>query len=152
MGRPPAPIEHHRRTGRANGTKKADGRPLPALHTVSPLPMADGVPEPPVDLQLEGRALWERAWGAAITWLSPDSDWQAVEEAARLADSLSAARRRYYATTDPADARAVVSLSREFVAALSALGFTPTARARLGVAEVRKDSALEELLAKRRKG
>ncbi|MGH3496307.1 MAG: terminase small subunit [Nocardioidaceae bacterium] len=110
--------------------------------------MADGVPDAPVDLGLEGRALWGRAWGHAITWLSPDSDRDAIEEAARLADDLSSARRRYRATTDPADGRVVVALSRQMSDSLSSLGFTPTARARLGVAEVKKASALESLLAK----
>jgi len=135
--------------GRANGTKKADGRPLPEVASVTALPMADGVPEPPVDLLLDGRRLWERAWGAAITWLSPDSDMEAVEQACRVADDLAAARRRYRATTDPADGRMVVQLSKAMTDALSVLGFDPTARSRLGVAEVKRASALEELIARR---
>lgn len=151
MGRPPAPIEHHRRTGRANGTKKADGRALPSRDVVVALPMAEGVPEPPAELGLEGRAFWERAWGRAITWLSPDSDRDAVEESAFLVDDLASARRRYRATTDPADARAVVALSKQLADSLSALGFTPTARARLGVAEVKKASALQTLIANARR-
>ena len=147
-GRPPKPAEHHRLVGRANGTKRADGRPLPEV--VVALPMATGVPEPPADLLLDGRRLWERAWGAAITWLSPDSDMEAVEQACRLADDLAAARARYRATTDPSDGRMVKNFDDALASALSRLGFDPTARARLGVAEVKRASALEELLAKRR--
>lgn len=152
MGRPPKPAEHHRRVGRANGTKKADGRPLPEVATVTALPMAPGVPDPPADLLLDGVRLWERAWGAAITWLSPDSDMETVEQACRLADDVAVARKRYRATSDPADGRAVVSLSKSLTDALSALGFDPTSRARLGVAEVKRVSALEQLIARRNEG
>jgi hypothetical protein len=148
-GRPPKPAEHHRLVGRANGTKKADGRPLPAVASVVALPMADGVPDPPSDLLLDGQRLWERAWGAAITWLSPDSDMETVEQACRLADDVAAARKRYRATTDPSDGRLVVQLSKSLADALSALGFDPTSRARLGVAEVKRASALEQLIATR---
>lgn len=111
--------------------------------------MADGVPDPPTDLLEDGVRLWKRAWSKAITWLSPDSDMQAVEQACRLADDMAAARRRYRATSDPADARAVVAVSKELGEALSRLGFDPTARSRLGVAEVKRASALDELLARR---
>jgi hypothetical protein len=100
---------------------------------------------------LAGQQLWNGAWAKAITWLSPDTDSRQVEEAARLADNLAAARTRYMATTDPSDARALVALSKQFTEALSALGFNPTARARLGVAEVKRVSALEELVAKRQR-
>lgn len=149
-GRPPKPAEHHRLVGRANGTKKADGRALPEVATVTALPMAAGVPDPPADLLLDGRRLWERAWSTAITWLSPDSDMEAVENACRLADDLAVARHRYRATSDPSDGRIVVQLAKSVSDALSVLGFDPTARARLGVAEVKRASALEEFLSKHR--
>jgi hypothetical protein len=149
-GRPPKPVEHHRRTGRANGAKKADGRPLPEVAQVVPLPMADGVPDCPPDFGLDARRLWSRAWGEAITWLSPDSDREHVEQVCRVADDLAAARTRYRATTDPRDGRMVVLLNKELSEGLSALGFNPVARTRLGVAEVKRVSNLEKLLAQRR--
>jgi hypothetical protein len=113
------------------------------------LPMADGVPDPPADLLLDGQRLWQRAWDAAITWLSPASDMEAVEQTCRLADDLALARKRYRATSDPGDGRIVVQLSKSLADAMSALGFDPTARARLGVAEVKRASALEQLIAAR---
>jgi hypothetical protein len=144
-GRPPKPVEVKRRIG--NPGK----RPLPEPSNVVALPPAAGPPPYPADLGDEGRDLWDRAWSAAITWLSPDSDGKQVEEAARTADNLAVARKRYMATTDPSDARALVALSKQFTEALSALGFNPVARARLGVAEVKRVSALEELVAKRQR-
>ncbi len=146
MGRPPKPLEVKRRTGRAPG-RDSGGRLLPQV--VVALPMSGDVPEPPTDLGLEGRELWGKAWAAAITWLSEDSDWTAVVNACRAADDLSTARRRYQATTDPGDGRAVVALGKALTDALSVLGFDPTSRGKLGVAEVKKLGALEQLLASR---
>jgi phage terminase small subunit len=150
VGRPPKPLEQKRRTGRSPG-RDTGGRKLPDPGNVVALPPASGAPAYPADLGLDGRRLWDRAWDAAITWLSPASDMEEVEEAARLADDVAAARRRYRATTDPGDMRALVAGSKALTEALSALGFNPIARARLGVAEVKRVSALEELVAKRQK-
>lgn len=147
MPRPRKPLEELRRVGRRTGVDSG-GRPLP-----TPLamlrPAGAEPPEPPSDLREDGRELWERAWRAG-RWLALDADASQVEETCRLADDLAVARRRYRVTGDPADARAVVALSRPLTAALSVLGFNPTARAALGVAEVRTRSALEELMARQK--
>jgi phage terminase small subunit len=143
-GRPPKPIEQLKR----QGTYRPD-RHGSALEVVTVLPMAPGTPDAPTELGDAGRELWSRAWGAAITWLSPDSDMAEVVEACQLADDLAVARRRYRATTDPADGRMVATLSKSLTEALSALGFTPVARSRLGVAEVKRVSALENLISQR---
>jgi hypothetical protein len=88
-------------------------------------------------------------WHAGITWISPLSDIESAEQACRLADDLEVARRRYRVTSDPMDGRMVVGFDGSLAAALSRLGFDPTARTRLGVAEVKRQSKLEELIAKR---
>lgn len=150
MSRPPIPNEIKRLTGRTLGTDSG-GRPLPALATVMPLAMAREVPPTPAYLQAEGARLWERAWAQAITWLSPDSDMQAVEAACRLADANVAAQTKYMATLEAADARGYIAVNKAFRESLSALGFDPTSRSRLGVAEVQKASALDELIARRNK-
>ena len=140
-GRPPKPTEVKRRLG--NPGKRA----LPA--TVTVLPMARGIPKPPTDLGPEGRRLWKRAWGSAITWLSPDSDSTQLEETCRTADDLKVARYRYRATSDPKDARAVVALSKQLTEGLAALAFTPTARTRMGVAEVKAVDKIDQILNRR---
>lgn len=140
-GRPPKPVEEKRRTGNPGR------RPLPKSAEVvalTPAPV-DGPAMPP-DLLLPGRELWSQVWGKGFTWISPDTDLAEVVEACRLADDLAAARERFRATRDPADARMLASLSKSFTDALSALGFNPTARSRLGVAEVKRASALQQLL------
>lgn len=143
------PAEVKRRRGRTPDTDSG-GRRLPDRRSLVALRMADGVPEPPAALGLEGLTLWRQAWSEAVVWLSPETDMRAVVEAAFLVDDVAAARKRYRATTDPADARSLVGLSKSLSEALSGLGFNPTARARLGVAEVRAQSSLESLLEKRR--
>ena len=142
-GRPPKPAELKRITGNPGKRK------LPELSVITTLPMASSVPQAPAGLGEDGLALWSSAWTHAITWLSPNSDHHAIENAARLADDLASARKKYRATLEPGDGRLLVHLNKAFVDSLSSLGFDPTARSRLGVAEVKAISAIDKLLAKR---
>jgi phage terminase small subunit len=148
MGRPPKPVEIKRATGRSAG-RDTGGRQLPELSVVSVLPMADNTPEPPAMLGKDGVDLWNRAWDSAITWLSPQSDRDAIENAAKLADAVAASRTKYMATLEAADARAYVAINKAFTDSLASLGFDPVSRSRLGVAEVQRVSAIDKLLAKR---
>lgn len=147
-GRPPIPIEIKRRRGRTTETDSG-GRPLPKSADVVALPMAEGVPLLPHGIESEGAELWKRIWQQGLTWISPQSDMAAAIEACQVADDLAVARRRYRATSDPKDATALAAMGRRFDDALSVLGFNPTARSRLGVAEVKRASALEGLIARR---
>ena len=144
-GRKPKPTELKRRLG--NPGKRA----LAAAENVIPLRPAADLPPYPDGLSIEARRLWERAWDAGIIWLSPISDIDSVEQACRLLDGVTAARERYFATREPADARAWVGLNAELRSALSSLGFDPTARTRLGVAEVKAASAIDKLIERRGK-
>lgn len=147
-GRPPKPMELKRATGRAPG-RDSGGRKLNELSVVTPLPMAEKIPDAPAMLGADGAQLWQRVWDQAITWLSPLSDINAIENACKLADAVAAARVKYMATLEAADARAYVAINKSFTDALASLGFDPVSRSRLGVAEVKKMSALEQLVANR---
>ncbi|HEU4542569.1 MAG TPA: hypothetical protein VFR23_15690 [Jiangellaceae bacterium] len=147
-GRPPKPLEQKRLTGRTPNTDSG-GRPLPKLAEIVILPQADGMPDFPEELDEPGKLMWRRIWQDGITWISPKTDLALAEEACRAIDDVTAARRRYRATTEPKDAAALVALGKRLDEALSALGFTPTARSRLGVAEVKRVSALQNLIAQR---
>lgn len=142
-GRPPKPIEVKRALG--NPGK----RPLPAVAEVVTLPQADNMPDFPAELGEDGKTMWRRIWQDGITWISPNTDLALAEEACRAIDDVAAARRRYRATTEPKDAAALVALGKRLDEALSSLGFTPVARSRLGVAEVRRVSALDKLIERR---
>jgi phage terminase small subunit len=138
-GRPPKPTEVKRRTG--NPGKRA----LPVEGSVVPLPPARQAPVCPDDFGTDAQRLWDRAWNAAITWLSPHSDIEAVEQACRLADDLAIARARYRKSLAPDDGRLVATFQKELNSALSSLGFDPASRTRLGVAEVTRVSKLQKL-------
>jgi phage terminase small subunit len=142
-GRPPKPIELKRLLGNPGN------RPLPDLNNITHLPMAKEIPPAPENLGESGKKLWDRAWGIAVTWLSPVSDIETIENAARLADATEAARVRYMATTEPADAKAYVAINKAYTDALTSLGFDPISRSRLGVAEVRAATSIDKLLERR---
>ena len=142
-GRPPKPNEIKRLMGNPGG------RPLPDLNVISHLPMAKEIPTPPENLNKSGLDLWNRAWGVAITWLSPVSDIEAIKNSCHLADANEAARDRYMISTEPADAKAYVAINRAYTDSLTSLGFDPVSRTRLGVAEVRAATSIDKLLEKR---
>lgn len=143
-GRPPVPTE----VKRARGTDRPDRTPIAG--TVVAMPAAREVPACPDDFREDAARLWGRAWDAAITWLSPHSDIEAVEQACRLADDLAIARARYRESLAPDDGRLVATFQKELHAAMAALGFDPASRTRLGVAEVTRVSKLQKLQDKHR--
>ena len=142
-GRPPKPNEIKRLMGNPGG------RPLPDLNTITHLPMAREIPPAPENLNQSGLDLWNRAWGIAITWLSPVSDIDAISNAAFLADASEAARNKYMATLESNDGRAFVAINKAYTDALASLGFDPIARSRLGVAEVKAATSIDKLLERR---
>jgi hypothetical protein len=111
--------------------------------------MVKEIPPAPEILQEHGKNLWNRAWGMAITWLSPVSDIDAIYNAATLADASEAARNKYMATLEANDGRAFVAINKAYTDALTSLGFDPISRSRLGVAEVRAATSIDKLLERR---
>lgn len=142
-GRPPKPTELKRLLGNPGQ------RPLPDLNNITHLPMAREIPTPPDTLGETGIKLWNRAWGMAVTWLSPVSDIDAISNAAFLADASEAARNKYMATLESNDGRAFVAINKAYTDALASLGFDPIARSRLGVAEVKAATSIDKLLERR---
>ena len=142
-GRPPKPNELKRLLGNPGN------HPLPDLNVITHLPMAREIPTPPENIKESGLDLWNRAWGVAITWLSPVSDIEAIKNSCHLADANEAARDRYMISTEPADAKAYVAINKAYTDSLTSLGFDPVSRSRLGVAEVRAATSIDKLLEKR---
>lgn len=133
-GRPPKPVEQHKRTGTFDASRHARG-PLVAVAPVDSAPYE----RPPAQLFDEimsaGSAWFARTDGVQLAMLR-----ESLEERARLvpvAESSTEARKQ------------LRELNREIADWLTALGFNPTARARLGLAEVKAASTLEKLQAKR---
>ena len=144
MPNPPKPTEIKRKTG--NPGK----RPLPKPINVIALPMAPQPPEPPRPLGPEGLKLWNRVWEAGRSWISPSSDIEHVLILCETMDERSQLRLNVLRGSDWRDRVALRSIDAQLASMLSALGFNPIDRSRLGIAEVQAQSKLEQLLARRR--
>ncbi|GAC1618312.1 MAG: hypothetical protein NVS9B1_27450 [Candidatus Dormibacteraceae bacterium] len=150
-GPPPKPLEAKRRAG--NPGK----RPLNALVVVPPASVERR--EPPAGLGAAGLAAWAVALDRA-PWIG-DSDIEAVRHWAMAEDRLADLRAllaemgyvlftdKGYAYTNPAMG-ALATTEDQIRKWMSLLGLTPADRSRLGVAEVKAQSALEEMMARRR--
>jgi hypothetical protein len=139
----PVPAEVKRRRG--NPGK----RPLPDPVTVVALPMAEGIPDPPGELGPHGLSMWRSVWEAGRWWVSPtempfEMLWlcQAADERERLRDLVRLGADEKYR-------RAQRELEKQMTQWVQDLGFSPVARTKLGLAEVKAQSALEGLRAKR---
>jgi hypothetical protein len=140
MGRPPKPIEQKRALG--NPGK----RPLPQEGSLVLLPSMYEVPEPPRPLVTDAaKALWNRTWTMGQTWLSPQTDIELLLMTCEMVDERWNLRIKVLQDNRPEERKGLRDLERQLVANLSLLGFTPTDRSRLGVAEVKKISKLEAL-------
>ena len=138
-GRPAKPIEQKRLLG--NPGK----RPLPAAENLQVLRPADEVPEPPRPLLKPGLELWERIWKAGINWISPHTDIELLLMTCEMVDERWNLRIKVMQNDDMQMARRLDNLSRVISGNLSLLGFTPSDRARLGLAEVARQSRVAEL-------
>lgn len=134
VGRPPKPIEQKRRLG--NPGK----RPLPV-----PLTVLEPVPDAAIPTDALGQALRD---AGAPAWLG-QTDMPILTLAQRLADDADRLRRALDDEFNKDVHAAYVATLKEYRACLIELGLGPTARSRLGVAEVKARSKLEELMDRR---
>lgn len=140
MGRPPKPIEQKRALGNPGR------RPLPQEGSLVLLPSMYEVPEPPRPLITQAaKDIWERTWTMGQTWLSPQTDIELLLMTCEMVDERWNLRIKVLQDNRPEERKGLRDLERQLVANLSLLGFTPTDRSRLGVAEVKKISKLEAL-------
>jgi hypothetical protein len=142
-GRPTKPIEQKRLTG--NPGKRA----LPEQSAVMLIPQASIAPNPGRPLLKYGQELWDRVWESGINWISPNTDLELLLMTCEMIDERWNLRVRVMTDSNPKDRRGLRELDRQIVSNLGLLGFTPSDRSRLGVAEVKKMSKLEELMAKK---
>ena len=142
-GRPPKPAEQKRLTGNPGR------RPLPDKQEVVLLPAATTVPEPSRQLFPPGRELWDRVWQIGAIWISPNTDVDLLLIVCEQIDERQKLRNSVWNDGRMDERKALRSLEKLIVENLSLLGFTPTDRSRLGVAEVKRETKIEELIAKR---
>jgi len=139
IGRPTQPVE----LKRLKGTLRQDR--LPSSGALLPLQNTENAPEPRTPLGPQGDAFWHQAW--TTPWLSQLSDYWIVLITAQALDEREEVKIAL--AEDPSDRRmrtTLRELDKQVINAYSLMGYTPSDRSRLGVAEVKKESKLEELL------
>ena len=142
-GRPAKPVEQKRLQG--NPGKRA----LPDQSTITLIPMAEVAPEPTRPLLRYGKELWDKVWDTGINWISPNTDTELLLMTCEMIDERWNLRVQVMQNNDPKDRRGLRELDKAIVSNLSLLGFSPSDRSRLGLAEVKKMSKLEGIIAKR---
>jgi len=136
-GRPSKPLEQHKRTGTWNATRhgKKQGAAIAAVEPVELEPYEHDAAQVFEEIMASGSPWLARTDAVRLAMLR-----QSLEERARLlpiAEGSTEARKQ------------LRDLNKEISEWLSLLGFDPTSRARLGLAEVKAASTLEKLQAKR---
>jgi len=140
MVNPAKPIEQKRLLG--NPGKRA----LPEPEIV----LWSGRVEPPDSIGAAGRVLWSRVFDEGEIWVSPRLDVTLLERVCRALDRAVVLERLF--EENPSDRKLVMSINetdRLIMSGLGLLGFSPADRARLGLAEVKRRSKLQELEAER---
>lgn len=137
-GRPSKPIEQKRLLG--NPGKRA----MPSNAQL--IPMATETPVPSRPLLKYGQQLWDKVWDAGVNWISPNTDIELLLMTCEMIDERSDLRTKVMATDDSTMRKGLRDLDRQLVTNLSLMGFSPSDRSRLGVAEVKAQSKLEELM------
>lgn len=105
----------------------------------------DTVPQPVRRLEESGLNLWNRVWSMASLWLR-DSDLELLQITCEQADERDLLRTYVMENVDAWHERAGLrQLEKEIQSNLIQLGFTPQARAKLGIQEIVKESKLDAL-------
>ena len=136
MPNPPKPAELKRLTG--NPGKRA--LPKPASY------VEGGYIEPARPLEFAGKQLWDAAMKTGENWIARNSDTQLLLLTCEQMDRRMELISKIHETSEWRLYRALHDLEKMISTNLSMLGFTPTDRTRLGIAEVKVQSKLEELM------
>lgn len=103
------------------------------------------VPEPERRLGSSGLSLWQRTWSLGKSWISSKTDVDLLIMTCEMMDERDLLRDYVLENMDAWRERAGVrELEKSIRSNLSLLGFTPTDRAKLGVAEIKTMTALEQ--------
>jgi len=142
MPNPAKPIEMKRKLG--NPGKRA----MPGEGEL--MTIEGGFCEPLRPLGSAGRQLWDEIYQVGGMWISPQSDTQLLQMVCELLDRREILREEFLA--DPTERKVNMSLletEKLIQTSLSLLGFTPSDRSRLGLAQVKAKSKLEEMMDRR---
>jgi hypothetical protein len=143
MPNPGKPAEVKRKLG-------AKGYAKDVPEGVMVIPAVSAIPEPLKPLSGSGLDLWDRTWQRGFSWLSANTDVQLLQMVCEQLDERDALRAYVMDNIEAWHERSALrELEKSIRSNLSLLGFTPTDRMKLGVAEVKVESKME-LLKRRR--
>lgn len=142
MGRPLVPLERKRITGTLRPGRLPANAPMVALSEPLEPPVA------PEGLSGAGLEFWAAVW--RVGWVSQTADYWLVQLVSEGLSEREGLRALVLSEPDNPKARSGLrELERQLVSQLGLLGFSPSDRARLGLAEVKRESKLEEIIRKR---
>jgi hypothetical protein len=139
MPNPPKPAELKRQLGNPGR------RPLPKEVSF----VEGGYVSPARPLEFAGQQLWDAAMKTGENWIARNSDTQLLLLTCEQMDRRTDLITKIHETSEWRLYRALHDLEKMISSNLSMLGFTPTDRTRLGIAEVKAASKLEELMRKK---
>lgn len=136
--------------GKTNEEKQRVGSREPLKPTTAVVPLTK-IPEPLRRLEHSGLQLWNSAWATGSTWLK-ETDYELLQLTCEQMDERDSLRLYVLDNLEAWHERAGLRvLERDIQANLVQLGFTPTARQKLGIQEVKAMSKLEELMERKSK-
>jgi hypothetical protein len=118
---------------------------LPDSSVVQYLEPIVSVPDPARPLLKYGKEFWDKVWGSGLSWISANTDAELLLMTCELVDERWNLRVRVMQSNDWRERRALRELDDRIIRNLSLLGFTPADRSKLGVAEVKAISKMEQL-------
>ncbi len=142
MPNPAKPLELKRIQGNPGQRK------LPAISET--FEVEAGYVAPHRDLGEAGQLLWDRVFAHGSTWVGR-TDVEALMIVCRQLDRQVLLEKQLEATPDDFHLlRQLLELEKAIMSGLGQLGFTVDARAKLGLAEIKAQSAFEKLMAERK--
>ena len=138
MANPAKPLEVKRALG--NPGK----RPLPdSIDTVS---LPAGRVEPHQPLAWAGQLLWDRVFNVGKTWISPQTDVELLLLTCKQLDRQVVLESQFVERPDDYHVhRQLLDLEAQIVRNLGLLGLTVDSRSKLGLAEIKAESKMEQL-------
>lgn len=134
--------------GKSEETKKKLGSRSPAKPTVEQRVVLNA-PEPLRRLEESGLQLWNQVWSQKQTWLK-ETDIELLQLVCEQMDERDVLRVFVLDNVEAWHERAALRLlEKQIKENLVELGFTPTARQKLGIQEVKAMSKLDALMARK---
>lgn len=138
MANPAKPLEQKRVLGNPGR------RPLPdSAVTVS---LSAGRVEPHQPLGWAGMLLWDRVFHSGQTWISPQSDVELLLLTCKQLDRQVVLESQFVEKPEDYHVhRQLLDLENQIVRNLGLLGLTVDARSKLGLAEIKAETKMEQL-------